>query len=119
MTVDASRSCLGLGTCVGAATRQIVDARVLLNRGRASGLARQERVGWFAGAFLRWDHGSCDQLTVRHAPGDGPDEACQLTSDRGSDDIGRLAAAGELAIARAQPQLRFPGDLADRPGLRL
>src|SRR5262249_62202023 len=49
----------------------------------------------------------------------GPDEACQLTSDRGSDDIGRLAAAGELAIARAQPQLRVPGDLADRPGLRL
>src|SRR5262249_51163217 len=30
MTVDASRSCLGLGTCVGSATRQIVDARVLL-----------------------------------------------------------------------------------------
>src|SRR6516162_11955354 len=30
MTVDASRSCLGLGTCVGLATRQIVDARVLL-----------------------------------------------------------------------------------------
>src|SRR5215471_9588852 len=29
MTVDASRSCLGLGTCVGSATRQIVDARVL------------------------------------------------------------------------------------------
>ena len=30
MTVDASRSCLGLGTCVGSAIRQIVDARVLL-----------------------------------------------------------------------------------------
>src|SRR6266851_5619242 len=30
MTVDTSRSCLGLGTCVGSATRQIVDARVLL-----------------------------------------------------------------------------------------
>ncbi len=30
MTVDASRSCLGLVTCVGSAIRQIVDARVLL-----------------------------------------------------------------------------------------
>ena len=30
LTVDASRSCLGLGTCVGSAIRQIVDARVLL-----------------------------------------------------------------------------------------
>ena len=31
----------------------------------------------------------------------------------------RLAAASELAIAGAQPQLRFPGDLADHPGLLL
>jgi hypothetical protein len=30
----------------------------------------------------------------------------------------RLAAAGELAIAGAQPQLRLPGDLSDWPGLR-
>ena len=30
MTVDASRSCLGIATCVGSATRRIVDARVLL-----------------------------------------------------------------------------------------
>src|SRR5213075_807504 len=30
MTVDASRSCLGLGTCVGPVIQQIVDARVLL-----------------------------------------------------------------------------------------
>ena len=30
MTVDASRSCLGLATCVGSAIRQIVGARVLL-----------------------------------------------------------------------------------------
>jgi hypothetical protein len=115
MTVDASRSCLGLGTCVGSATRQIVDARVLL-----TAAAPPERVGWFAGASLRCDHGFQRSAHRRRcAPGDGPDEACQLTSDRGSDDIGWLAAAGELAIARAQPQLCFPGDLADRPGLRL
>src|SRR6516165_5991434 len=55
----------------------------------------------------------------RHAPGNGPDEAGQLAGDRGGDDIGRLAGAGEFAIARAQPQLRFPGDLADRPRLLL
>src|SRR6266404_2558196 len=30
MTVDTSRSCLGLATSVGSAIRQIVDARVLL-----------------------------------------------------------------------------------------
>ena len=30
MTADASRSCLGLATSVGSATRQIVDTRVLL-----------------------------------------------------------------------------------------
>src|SRR5215471_15879812 len=55
----------------------------------------------------------------RHTPGDGPDEAGQFAGDRGRDDIGRLAAAGELAIARAQPQLCLPRDLADRPGLLL
>jgi hypothetical protein len=30
MTVDASRSCLGLGTCVGSVIRQIMEAMVLL-----------------------------------------------------------------------------------------
>ena len=30
MTADTSRSCLGLATSVGSATRQIVDTRVLL-----------------------------------------------------------------------------------------
>jgi hypothetical protein len=30
MTVDASRSCLGLEACVGSMIQQIVDARVLL-----------------------------------------------------------------------------------------
>jgi len=44
----------------------------------------------------------------------GPDKARQFAGDRGGDDIGRLAGAGEPAIARAQPGLRLPGDLADR-----
>jgi hypothetical protein len=38
------------------------------------------------------------------------------SAQRCRDDIGRFAAAAELTIARAQSQLRFPGDLADRPG---
>ena len=32
-------------------------------------------------------------------PGDGPNKACQLAGDRGGNDIGRLAGAGELVIA--------------------
>src|SRR5215211_8503848 len=120
MTVDASRSCLGLGTCVGSVIRQIVDARVLLtatappalpgsrmsNGSPAPPLKRIMRV--FRSA---WRHG--------HIPGDGPDEAGQFAGDCCGDNIGRLASAGELAVAGAQPQLRFPGDLADRTGLRL
>src|SRR6516165_7152916 len=120
MTVDASRSCLGLGTCVGSATRQIVDARVLLTAAAPPALPGSSVLGGLLAppcsaitGFLR------SARRRRHVPGDGPDEACQLTGDRRRDDIGRFAAAGEVAIAGAQPQLRFPGDLADRPGLRL
>jgi transposase-like protein len=50
---------LPLGTCVGSATQQIVDARVLLTR--APSPVRRQHVGWFAGASLRCDHGSCAQ----------------------------------------------------------
>src|SRR5215470_10153768 len=118
---DASRSCLGLATCVGSAIRQIVVARVLQTAAAPPALPGSSVLGgslappWAAiTAILR-----SARRRRRHAPGDGPDEARQLTGDRGRDDIGRLAAARELAIARTQPQLRFPGDLADRPGLRL
>src|SRR5712691_1119659 len=120
MTVDASRSCLGLGTCVGSVIRQIVDARVLLTATAPPALP-----------------GSCMsdgspapplnrimlvfRLACRHRdmPGDGPDKACQFTGDRSGDDIGRLAGMGKLAIAAAQPQLRLPGDLADGHRLAL
>src|SRR5262249_29905194 len=119
MTVDASRSCLGLATCVGSATRQIVVSRVLLTATAPPALPG----GSVSGGLLA---PPCDAITGlwrsarnRQASGDGPDEARQLAGDRGRDDIGRLAAAGKFAIARAQPQLRFPGDLADQPGLRL
>src|SRR5271165_4893886 len=51
--------------------------------------------------------------------GNGPDETGQLARNRGGDDVGRLAGAGELAIAGTQSGLGFPGDLADRSGLFL
>src|SRR5215469_9268024 len=120
MTVDASRSCLGLETCVGSATRQIVVARVLLTAAAPPALPSSSVSGGLLAP-------PCDAITGflwsvcrrRHAPGDGPDEADQLAGGRGSDDVGRFAGAGEFAIARAQPQLRLPGDLADRFGLVL
>jgi hypothetical protein len=120
MTADASRSCLGLATSVGSAIRQIVDARVLLTTAARPTLPGSSMSSgslappldaitlFFRSARRRW-----------HAPGNGPNKACQLAGDCGGDDIGRLATAGELAIARAQPQLRFPSDLADRPRLFL
>src|SRR5271163_4699132 len=39
--------------------------------------------------------------------------AREFAGDRGGDNIGRLAGAGELAIARAQPHLSLPGNVAD------
>src|SRR5499427_4844094 len=109
MTVDASRSCLGLATCVGSSTRQIVVARVLLTATAPPALPGSSVSG---GSLAP----PCDATTGfprsarrrRHAPSDGPNKAGQLTGDRGGDDIGRLAAAGELAVARTQPQLRNP-----------
>src|ERR1700737_148610 len=117
MTVDASRSCLGLETCVGSATRQIVVARVLLTATAPPALPSSSVSGGSLAPPLDAITGFLRSAgRRRHAPGDGPDEAGQFTGDRGRDDIGRFAAAGKLAIARAQPQLRLPGDLADRLG---
>src|SRR5712691_11172172 len=111
----------GLATCVGSAIRQIVDARVLLTATvppALPGLSVSD--GSLApplDAITR-----CLRLAAcrrHHLPGDGPDEARQLAGDRGGDDIGRLAGPGEPAIARAQPDLSLPGDVADRPRLVL
>ena len=120
MTVDASRSCLGLETCVGSVTRQIVFARVLLTAAAPPALPGSS----VSGGSLAPPSDAITRLfrsprRRRHAPGDGPDEAGRLAGDRGRDDVGRFAAAGKFAIARTQPQLRFPGDLADRLGLLL
>src|SRR5216684_1301643 len=120
MTADTSRSCLGLGTCVGSAIRQIVDARVLLTATVPPALPRRSMLdGSLAPPldvitqFLR------SARRHRHLLGDGPDKARQLAGDRGGDDIGRLAGPPEPAIARAQPDLPLPGDVADRPRLVL
>src|SRR5271155_2512901 len=48
---------------------------------------------------------------------DGPDKAGEFAGDCGGDDIGGFAGPGEFAIARAQPHLSLPGDVADRLGL--
>src|ERR1700756_5593191 len=100
MTVDASRSCLGLETCVGSATRQIVVSRFLLAAAAPPALPGSSVFGGSLAppldavtGFLR------SARRRRHAPGDGPDEAGQLAGDRGSDHIGRLFPAGGAAVA--------------------
>src|ERR1700738_361042 len=115
MTVDASRSCLGLASSIGSAMRQMVFARVPRPRPAPPALPGSS----VSGGSLAPPSDAITRLfrsprRRRHAPGDGPNTAGQLAGDRGRDDIGRFAAAGELAITRAQPQLRLPGDLTDR-----
>src|SRR5271169_3516311 len=121
MTVDAPRSCLGLETCVGSAIRQIVDARVLLTATAPPALpARSVSDGSLAppavDAIMRRLRSACCR---HHLSSNGPDETRQFAGDRGGDDVRRLAGTGEPAIARTQPHLPFPGDLADRLGLVL
>src|SRR5271169_2323216 len=120
MTVDASRSCLGLGTCVGSMARQIVDARVLLTAAVPPALLGSSvSAGSLAPPFAAIMPFFCSARRDRHLPGDGPDKACQLASDCGGDDIGWFAGPGEAAIAGTKPQLCLPGDLTDRLGLFL
>jgi hypothetical protein len=78
MTVDASRSCLGLGTCVGSAIRQIVDARVLPTATVPPALpGRSVSYGSLAppavAGIMRFLCSACR----RHAAGDGPDKPRQ------------------------------------------
>jgi hypothetical protein len=120
MTVDASRSRLGLGTCVGSATRQIVDARVLLTATAPPALpgssVSEALLAPPVDAITSFPRSASPH---RHLPGNGPDEARQLAGDRSGDDISRLAGPREPAIARTQPHLPLPGDIADRLGLVL
>src|SRR6266478_5086585 len=120
MTVDASWSGLGLGTCVGSAIRQIVDARVLLTATVPPALPGSRMLGVSLAPPLAVLMGLLRSACRHcHLPGDGPDEASGFAGDRGGDDVGRLAGADEAAIARAQPQLPLPGDVADQLGLAL
>jgi hypothetical protein len=115
MTVDASRSCLGLGTWVGSAIRQMVDARALPTAAMPPALpARSASDGSLAPPLLvttRFLQSTCRYCDLA---GDSPDKAGQFAGDRRSNNIGGLAASGEAAIARAQPHLPFPGDVADQ-----
>src|SRR5271157_4209066 len=110
-TVDASRSCLGLATCVGAMARQIVVARVLLTAAVPPALPvsawRRVLPAPPLPVITRFLGSACGD---RHLASDGPDKAREFAGDRGGDNIGRLASAGELAIARAQPYLSLPGN---------
>src|SRR6516162_9387385 len=109
-----------LATSVGSAIRQIVDTRVLLTAAVPPALPGSSMSrGSLAPPLDAITRLFRSARRRRHAPGNGPDEAGQLAGDRGGDDIGRLATSGESAIARAQPQLRLPGDLADWLGLFL
>src|SRR6516225_4122634 len=119
MTVDASRSCLGLGTCVGSAIWQIVDARVLLTATAPPALPGSRMLGGWLAPPLAVLMGLLRSCCYCHLPGDGPDEASEFAGDRGGDNVGRLAGADEAAIARAQPQLPLPGDVSDQLGLAL
>jgi hypothetical protein len=56
-----------------------------------------------------------DDFRLRNA-GDRPDEADHLARDRGGDHDLRLTDCSEAPISRAQPDLRFPGDVSDRCG---
>src|SRR5277367_4783954 len=120
MTVDASRSCLGLATSVGSAIRQIVVARVLLTA-TAPPAVPGSSVSDGSPAPPSMVIKQLLRLACRYydLAGDGPDEAHQFAGDRGGDDSGRLAGARELAIAGAESGLGLPGDVADWLGLFL
>src|SRR6476661_2956277 len=88
MTVDASRSCLGLETCVGMVIRQIVDARVLPTVSAPPALSGSPMLGGSLSPPLAAIIGLVRSVCRhRHLPGDGPHEARQFAGDRGGDDV--------------------------------
>src|SRR6266581_2460575 len=81
MTVDASRSCLSLATCVRSATRQIVDARVLLTATVPPALpGRSVSDGSLAPPLDVITQVLRSAGRHRHLPSDGPDETRQLAA---------------------------------------
>src|SRR3981081_3529220 len=116
MTVDASRSCLGLGTCVGSAIRQIVDARVLLTATVPPALpGRSMSDAALAPPFLDViTHFLRSAWRDCHLSSNCPNETRQLASDRGGADMCRLSGAVEHASARDKPDFTLSGEVADR-----
>src|SRR3990172_3521124 len=113
MTFDASWSCLGLGTSVGSMTRLLVDARVLLTVTTSPTLPVNRMAGCSSAPPLVEDHRGLS-LDRGNLPRDCPDEACQLAGNRRRHHIRRLSGERELTVASAQPELGFPGNVADR-----
>src|SRR6516162_11319586 len=110
MTVDASRSCLGLGTCVGSPTRQIVVARVLLTAAAPPALPSSSASGGSLAPPC------CDQLTAG-----GTCRAMAQTKPASSRAIAAVTTLAGLPCGRARdsghwPKLCLPGDLTDRLG---
>src|ERR1700736_1264670 len=100
--------------------RQIVDARVLLTATVPPALPGSRMLGVSLAPPLAAIIGLVRSVCRHcHLPGDGPHEARQFAGDRGGDDVGRLAGAGEPARGRAPPHLPLPGYVTDQPGLAL
>src|SRR5262249_61716085 len=103
MTVDASRSCLGLATSVGSAIRQIVDARVLLAAAAPPALPGSRMVsGSLAapmGAIVGLVRSVCRH---RHLPGDGPHTACTFAGDQRGYAVAPLCGARAPSMEREQ-----------------
>ena len=63
------------------------------------------------------EHPVVRSLTRRHANShlltDGPDETSKLSRDRSNDDRCLLTSRDHRAVARAEPGLCLPGDVAD------
>jgi hypothetical protein len=97
MTVDASRSCLGLETCVGSMIQQIVDARVLLTATAPPALpGRSMSEGSLAPPLDVITHGLRSDDRDWRLPGDGPNKARQFTGDRGVTTLAGLPLRASL-----------------------
>src|SRR5712672_3169411 len=97
--------------------RQIVDARVLLTATVPPTLPGSRMLGGSLAPPLAALMVFSDQPVGTSPAGRWPRRSPTVAGDRGGDDVGRLAGAGEPAIARAQPQLPLTGDVSEQLGL--
>ena len=94
MTVDASRSWLGLVACVGVVIRQIVDGRVLLTATVPPALPGGRLLGGSLAPPLDGATFSPVSLASLSHGERWPHETRQFAGDRSGDDSGRLAGPG-------------------------